>query len=62
MDKPKLYTSGALSGAREHAMVLLASVDGDYQAILDNMPMLIQLYGLEYAQRIEACIRPKGEA
>lgn len=51
-----------IANAREHAMLLLDSVEGDWQAIMDNMPLLIDAYGLEYAQRIEFCIRPKGEA
>jgi hypothetical protein len=48
--------------AREHALVILEALDGNWQTAIDNMPVYIEQYGLDYALRLEACFRPKGEA
>jgi hypothetical protein len=48
--------------ARVHAMLILEVLDGDWQEALDQLWVLRHQYDEKYLKRLEACLRPQGEA
>ncbi len=48
--------------AREHAMLILEAVHGDYRLALEHLPAFHDEFGLNYCRRLEWLLSPKGEA